>query len=536
MVVVHGMGQHQRYTTQLQMLRLLERSKTEESVKEVTGRVVDDPDEAPGGLDRILRVLVRRDDAGTIINEIDVYELYWAPLTTGKITLRQVLAWLVRQTFGASHQFGKASWAGVRTAKIAVGVVIVLGFLLLAIGTGLASLWFTLTAVGEFLAGRPQTEFTDLRSVLETLRGAPSLQDVALSVPTLIEGFLVLAPLAALGAVLAYVVWQFLYSCLMVLKSPFRNELPSLRDENNRLLGNGESSPRRRAAALGLLLAVLFLTASLLMFSLDLREPLWPIPLDLSLLGSPGRWLGEVTDLDPVWRAAIGVWFLWAVRRVVVSALRDSFGDVVAYVERDEHLEMYNARREIMQRGFDLTTRILGLKVDDDSQKLIIDEEVPAYRRVVFVAHSLGSVIALDVLRQLWANIPVPQEGTSEGDPKKVRERLSRAKGLLTVGSPLGLISYVYGRRDPDEDTLGALFTSRLQEVLQGVKWINLLYWMDPVATYLKDSPRYRGRVDKDKALGSLRGWIPIVSHTVYLKDNKVGEEIWPLILPEIDQ
>ena len=106
-------------------------------------------------------------------------------------------------------------------------------------------------------------------------------------------------------------------------------------------------------------------------------------------------------------------------------------------------------------------------------------EAVPSGSRIVILAHSLGSVVAADIIKKLPAEVAVPV--------------------LVTIGSPLGGISE-FRSRDLDDfpfDRLGA--------------WVNVFDPRDPVTAGRGISDRYRWVVD---VAVTLQDWMfPVLIH-----------------------
>ncbi len=106
-------------------------------------------------------------------------------------------------------------------------------------------------------------------------------------------------------------------------------------------------------------------------------------------------------------------------------------------------------------------------------------EAVPAGSRIVILAHSLGSVVAADIIKKLPEGLYVP--------------------ALVTIGSPLGAITEFRGR-DLDEfpfDRLGA--------------WVNIFDPRDPVTGGRGISDRFRWVID---IAVTLQDWMfPVLIH-----------------------
>lgn len=81
------------------------------------------------------------------------------------------------------------------------------------------------------------------------------------------------------------------------------------------------------------------------------------------------------------------------------------FGDVARYVRSEP--AYVAARQAIRERGLKLMESVHGAKKKDAAGN---DTAEPEYGRVIVVAHSLGSIIALDLLRLYWAKQGLGQD------------------------------------------------------------------------------------------------------------------------------
>lgn len=179
----------------------------------------------------------------------------------------------------------------------------------------------------------------------------------------------------------------------------------------------------------------------------------------------------------------IAVW----VRFILV----DYIGDVAVYVTSDRFASSYKARSQILQQCTDTLLSIL-LSRDKNGKA--------TYDRVLIVGHSLGSVIAYDTLNQ------VRNRARSKALDAADLERL---RGLVTFGSPLNKIIYFFRDQSDQRQVLRAqtietLFGFRLLRQLlqvaqpqfqpnpgwsdadralaQGFRWINAYSLQDPIS------------------------------------------------------
>ena len=124
------------------------------------------------------------------------------------------------------------------------------------------------------------------------------------------------------------------------------------------------------------------------------------------------------------WAAILLLWnwptFKLLVALGVYSALQwfliPYFGDVGRYVSTKP--DAVATRNEIRERGLKL------LETLHDSRRDGSSDGAPEYARIIIIAHSLGSVIALDVLRLFWARRAnaIAEHLATRSDQKKISD------------------------------------------------------------------------------------------------------------------
>jgi hypothetical protein len=92
------------------------------------------------------------------------------------------------------------------------------------------------------------------------------------------------------------------------------------------------------------------------------------------------------------WLLALAFFIAWFIKSIVVPYL----GDVARYTQNAPWA--IEARATIRARGLGLLRELHGLDADDELQA-----GAGEYQRIIVVGHSLGSVIAYDLLRYFWA-------------------------------------------------------------------------------------------------------------------------------------
>lgn len=123
----------------------------------------------------------------------------------------------------------------------------------------------------------------------------------------------------------------------------------------------------------------------------------------------------------PLWGAGIGA--SWLARLVIVQYI----GDVAAYVSAHTVNEFWEVRKAIYEKASSIARAVYRARTDIGLDFL--------YPDVVVVGHSLGSVIAYDVLNGLFI-----EEGFS-ANPLDIAARTSL---FLTFGSPLDKTAFIF--------------------------------------------------------------------------------------------
>lgn len=87
--------------------------------------------------------------------------------------------------------------------------------------------------------------------------------------------------------------------------------------------------------------------------------------------------------------------FIWPIiGALLTNTVIQYIGDAMRYLTPSP--QSVESRAKIRKGGLDLLRKLHGLRSDSDPEK-------PRYDRIVVVAHSLGSVIAYDILSYLWS-------------------------------------------------------------------------------------------------------------------------------------
>ena len=171
------------------------------------------------------------------------------------------------------------------------------------------------------------------------------------------------------------------------------------------------------AGAFGMLGSLVLLVARALA-ALQVHHPAW-IPATFT------------KDLGPTPQLVATVVSLALSTFGITKFLEDFVGDVQQYVSYEETDRLYQRRKAVLESGMRQLRHVL------------LD---PLCKRVVVVAHSLGTAVAVDSLLGLWRYNRAARASGAPKDPVDL-EKISH---LLTYGSPVDKINYFFavGRSD----------------------------------------------------------------------------------------
>ncbi|MGV8831376.1 MAG: hypothetical protein ACOH2N_05310 [Devosia sp.] len=143
-------------------------------------------------------------------------------------------------------------------------------------------------------------------------------------------------------------------------------------------------------------LVVNWLRAGLDMARVALGWPVRIIAIGVALWAVPSTLLGSL----PFWAAAVAALSGWALHSVVTPFA----GDVVRYVRATP--STVEQRRRVRERGMALLEALHQRRRDgslmEDFTQAGPEDSPPLYDRIVLVGHSLGTIIAYDILQLFW--------------------------------------------------------------------------------------------------------------------------------------
>jgi hypothetical protein len=248
-----------------------------------------------------------------------------------------------------------------------------------------------------------------------------------------------------------------------------------------------------------------------------------------------------------VWREVGGwVWFLYLLLQPVAAAtlpavflfhpilLTRFLADVRIYLDPGDFVEKLIVSRIDQRVGTELL-RMIGL--DWDFRPLpedkLLDESGKRVRfeRIVWVAHSLGSVISYNVLSELFRRAAeIMHDGDDEQKSGVARFRKT-LKRFVTIGSPLDKVAFLYSDRIrpwPAGERAGFLDAGEkldANDPERGEWWVNFFHVVDPVSGALS-APLICGQ-DAPLNLHMRRRHWPGWAHVAYWRDLSVVRYIF---------
>lgn len=342
---------------------------------------------------------------GEAAGEVDVYEYHWAEHPVGKISAGGTLMWLFEVLLAGLDFRRQLPFLMAGLPRRNVWPLVLRQLLQVLSLVTLAGLLLTLVLLLPTRAGELREA---LRGAGANLTGPPTVLEVA--------GLLLLASLLAVTALLTR-------DLLLA-----RIEAATLR---RRHASVGSAKWAGMYAAVAKRWAVPgFSTLALALLATGLVARLLSAPLQ-GYLAAAATLLTTPSTLIALAAAAL----LLTGRRLLLSHV----AGVALYVTSDRVSSRARTRRAILDEGEELLTGLLGADYDG----------------VYLAGHSLGSLIALDLLDRL-----------SRGALPEASAAHQRVKGLLTFGSPLDKVAYFFRQR-PGE---GEAVRAQLLNYLHGVR------------------------------------------------------------------
>jgi len=192
---------------------------------------------------------------------------------------------------------------------------------------------------------------------------------------------------------------------------------------------------------------------------------------------------------------AIGRWFLI-----------EYMGDVTAYVAAHTASKFYELRTQIQQVAFKVFNAVYGAQTANGDHE---------YDTIVVTGHSLGSVLTYDTL-----NAFINYDTLLQNHSVKVLERTPM---LVTFGSPLDKTAFLFKNQ-----IKGAIFREALAATKQPMildykyrpkRWINIYNradWISGSLDYYDDPQAPANLTQRVENIEDLEGFFPLLAHTEY--------------------
>jgi len=488
LIVCHGMGQQVPFETIDSVARVLRRAQLRlggaTAAPDVTTRIVDVGLGKPVG-----RAEIALNDAERGDVDVHIYEAYWAPLTAGKVGLKQVVGFLLgaalsgiraaprtflRWMFGGWQEFSP-SFRAFFNLLIAIGFVaslIVMNATIAAVVTS--------RSIGHGPAPWPSAELLDVLTL-------------DLGVVLLFWG------LAGIALTTAYLFHEHI--------------------EEDRVGWNRDLLRIRTGIGLAKILVWLGIVATIFVGGAFVWDLSWRAPEGTSALVSicaevPGARCRLISI--PNW-GIVSIWGLVLLLSYVIrSFMIEYVGDVVAYVNAHEASEFHDIREAIREVAHDLGAAIYALRRPDNAA-------APFYSRIVMAGHSLGSVIAYDTLNRLlledsWLRQP---------------DVLTRTAALVTFGSPLDKTAFIFRSQKPVEAEVREALAAGVQPLIaepgyrQAIKWFNLWSAQDWISGHLRyydenpPVPAWQVSNTEDEYAD-----VPLLAHVMYWRSPQLASAL----------
>jgi hypothetical protein len=220
----------------------------------------------------------------------------------------------------------------------------------------------------------------------------------------------------------------------------------------------------------------------------------------------------------PSWAPVIVWGLLYGVAMLVRNFLIQYLGDVAAYVQPHVLDRFLSMRLEIKKWVMDVASAVY---------RATSDQKEFEYQGVLIVGHSLGSVVAYDILNAL-----INEDLLAGGGGGVVQ----RTRGLITFGSPLDKTAFVFGHQKKDTSVTRESLAASVQPLIQDYlyrpfEWINVYSKRDIISSELKyydlpekDQPQWARPVQNVEDRDAL---VPLLAHNEYWYNPAVFELIY---------
>lgn len=483
--------------------------------------------------------------------ELHIYEAYWAPLTEGKVNLRDVIGFLFdggsRGVLNSMKSFKRAMFGTVESFKIpkqsaayiviALLVVIALAVINAVIVAETAAhkhvvdislgvrpeRWIPIGAVagvisavaitfGAVLFVAVDCQANDLSQFQRKIIGLFSWVGFRFTLLVIIFGSAFLSCITWkrnfagwLSYELASNLSEFATLATLAAMATVLVALITrawLRSNGDPLEGSS-------------ILTVLFCLA----FVLHLSSILGPLLIGLTGYSVPSG----TGPLESILKSPFWVWpFLIVISAVVRTFLIEYVGDVAAYISPNKLDRFQKLRTEIKT-----TVRTSALAVYQASTSGGFE-----YQHIAIVGHSLGSVIAYDTLNSLM------NDDALSKNPLRV---CSRTTVFETFGSPLDKIAFMFTIQGKDTFQVREQLAEVVQPLIQNygafrqLAWINVHTKNDIISGPLTFYDLPKGLPPGAKTVKEVidnDAVVPLVAHVAYWKNPTIWRELCDQIIP----
>lgn len=245
-----------------------------------------------------------------------------------------------------------------------------------------------------------------------------------------------------------------------------------------------------------------------------------------------------------VFLQVVGFFSLSLILIIRPKFMKEYLADVRLYCEPKGEIEQAIVQK-IDRRVGEAFLKMLGMDWDFktliEQDKLHVSGKIFEFKRIVWVAHSLGTVVSYNVLSDLFARAQKIEtsDNSTESQIKNVSTFRSTLCRFVTMGSPLDKIAFIFKEKtlrpwfkdEKEKITRSNLLetdgeyekkdiNSKSNTQVKGEWWINFYHVLDPVSGSLSahficgDNPPYNYHLRT--------GWVPLWAHLAYWKDKRV--------------
>ena len=202
-------------------------------------------------------------------------------------------------------------------------------------------------------------------------------------------------------------------------------------------------------------------------------------------------------------------------------------GDVAAYISPYKDSKFDELRHRIQKVGLDVGKVVYGFGQPNFA--------VPNYGKILFVGHSLGSVLAYDTLNAL---INLDNVSPSAGR----REVVNRTRALITFGSPLDKTAFIFRMQPKNEqDWIREQLAASVQPLIvdyalyrpPSFEWVNIWSPRDIISgelNYYDDPNRPPNQPPCVQNVIDTEATVPLAAHVQYWHNAVLRERLYGFV------